>query len=244
MVSAKIFALAAMASGVFAAPKCRPSPTVPVAGATSNLSSPPPNAVLKKIAIGHGLQNYTCASPSQPSAQAAGALAVLYDVTPLYPGKAHGLERADFDALPITTLYSQDLPLNMTQSGPNVYAANAGSPWIAPADLTLGERTIKFLGHHYFDIDSIPMFDLQAAGLKASVVRNDSVAAPLNADKGPMGTGAVAWLQLKDSGKGKSVGIDYVYRVITAGGNPVSCSTGASSFSIPYTTFYWFYKFY
>lgn len=149
-----------------------------------------------------------------------------------------------FDALPTTTLYGQEIPLNMTQDGPAVYTANAADPWIAPADLELGTLKAKFLGHHYFDSDSVPFFDLQTLGLKASVVRNDSVPAPLDADKGPLGTGAVAWLQLKDSGKGKSVGIDYVYRVITAGGNPLSCSTGATSFSVPYSTFYWFYKFY
>ncbi|KAM7207628.1 Protein of unknown function (DUF3455) domain containing protein [Naviculisporaceae sp. PSN 640] len=242
MVSAKIFTLAAMATTVFAAP-CKPTPTVPISGTTSNLPAPPPNAVLKKIAIGHGLQNYTCTSTSQATAAPVGALAVLYDVTPFYPGKARGLQKAAFDSLPTTTLYGQDIPLNMTQDGPDVYTA-AANPWIAPADLELGGIKAKFLGHHYFDIDSTPFFDLQTIGLKASVVRNESIPAPPNADKGPMGTGAVAWLQLKDSGKGKSVGIDYVYRVITAGGNPLSCATGKTSFSIPYTTFYWFYKFY
>ncbi|KAM7211125.1 hypothetical protein V8F06_013500 [Rhypophila decipiens] len=147
MVSAMIFALAAMASGVFAVPKCRPSPTVPVSGATSNLSLPPPNAVLKKIAIDHGLQNYTCTSTTQPTAQPEGALSVLYDVTNLYPGKAHGLERAEFDALPITTMYGQDIPLSMTQSGPNVYAATAVT---ASRDNTSDSALLKLLYNTQF----------------------------------------------------------------------------------------------
>lgn len=203
-------------------------------------------ATLKKIAVGHGVQNYTCtASSAGPSASAAGALAVLYDVTKLYPGTPRtGLSRAEFDALPTTTLYSQDTPLNLTEDGP-AYVVNAANPWIAPADLVLGNfPPIKFLGRHYFDIDNIPMFDLQTVGLKASVTKNESTAPPANADPGPMGTGAVLWLQLKDSGRDRSVGLDYVYRVITAGGNPVVCQNVGDKFSVPYTTFYWFYKFF
>lgn len=141
-------------------------------------------------------------------------------------------------------MYGQPIPLNLIQNGP-AYVANAASPWIAPAPLLLGNfAPIPFLGRHYFDNDSIPMFDLSTVGLKASVVKNESTAPPANADAGILGTGAVLWLQLKDSNKGRSVGLDYVYRVVTAGGNPLVCQNVGDKFSVPYTAYYWFYKFF
>ena len=54
-------------------------------------------------------------------------------------------------------------------------------------------------------------------------------------------TGAVGWLALKDSGKGVSKGVSFMYRVITAGGKPQSCSKGEATFSVPYAAAYWFY---
>ena len=76
------------------------------------------------------------------------------------------------------------------------------------------------------------------------VVKNESTAPPANADAGILGTGAVLWLQLKDSNKGRSVGLDYVYRVVTAGGNPLVCQNVGDKFSVLYTAYYWFYKFF
>lgn len=250
MVSATAFILAAFTAGAYALPKCRPTPTLPSTGA-NDLPLPLAGLVLKKIALGHGIQNYTC-SATNPSAtaDAKGALAVLYDVTPLYPGTPKtGLD--SFSTLTTTVIHSQDIPLNLA----NPDAAIAGfegtsldylakpSPFIAPADLDLGTTTLKFLGHHYFDKDSTPTFDLFKAGLKASVVKQTSTPVPAGADAGPLGTGAVAWLLLKDSEKGLSNGVSLVYRVITAGGNPELCKdTGLGSVtSVPYTAFYWFY---
>lgn len=86
------------------------------------------------------------------------------------------------------------------------------------------------------------MFDLNAVGLKASVIKLAGADAPAKADKGPLNTGAVAWLQLGDSNKGLSQGLNQVYRVITAGGGAQSCAVaGVGVHSVPYTTYYWFY---
>lgn len=117
------------------------------------------------------------------------------------------------------------------------------SPFKPKANLKIANTpTLKFLGHHYFDSDGVPVFDLVEAGLKAHVSRLDGVPAPASADKGPIGTGAVAWLQLGDSGKGKSVGLQQVYRVITSGGAAEACAVaGEGVASVPYTTFYWFF---
>lgn len=87
------------------------------------------------------------------------------------------------------------------------------------------------------------MFDLDASGLKASVVKGGNVNAPQDADKGVLATGAVAWLRLTDSGKGQSKGVNLVYRVLTAGGNAEGCAVaGTGVQSVPYTAFYWFYE--
>jgi len=214
------------------------------------------NQRLLKIAIGHGIQNYTCADAGA-NVTTAGALAVLYDITHLYPGtKNTGLPAENFNSLATTVLWSQDIPLNLqnpalafpgSPSNPNAgseasYGAVVANPWLPPADLTLGGLTIPFLGRHYFDISNSPTFDLTSANLLASVSRGGGCKAPATADKGVLGTGAVDWLQLKDNGKGISRGVSFVYRVITVGGVSQSCATlAAPKGSVPYTAFYWFF---
>ncbi|KAK0720935.1 hypothetical protein B0H67DRAFT_483667 [Lasiosphaeris hirsuta] len=254
MVSATAFIFAAFTAGAYALPRCRPTPTLPSTGLGDNLPPPPAGLVLKKIALGHGLQNYTCSSTNiAAAADAKGALAALYDVTTLWPGTPKtGLPSQEaFNTLTSTVIHSQDIPLNLAKpeaaeagyTGSSLNFLATSIPFIAPEDLELGSTTAKFLGHHYFDKDGTPTFDLSEAGLKASVVKQTSAPVPVGADPGPLGTGAVAWLLLKDSEKGLSNGVSVVYRVITAGGNPESCSTTGlgSTTSVPYTAFYWFF---
>ncbi|KAK3681399.1 hypothetical protein B0T22DRAFT_305150 [Podospora appendiculata] len=241
MVSAKLIALAALVAVASASPCKPPVLTLPSTGG-SDLAAPPANDVVKRIAIGHGIQNYTCNSAVSPTASATGALAVLYDATPFYPGTPKtGLKQAAWDTLPSAALWGSPLPLNLAV--PGGYAANESNPFPSPADLVLGNMApLKFLGHHYFAADGTPTFDLSAIGLKASVTKNDTRPAPANADKGILGTGAVAWVLLRDPGLGRSIGIDTVYRVVVAGGAAQPCSvTGDGHFSVPYATFYWFY---
>jgi hypothetical protein len=226
--------------------------------AATELPAPPASLTLKKIAVGHGIQNYSCPTADSSAPTQLGALAVLYDVTSLYPGTPKtGINETAWTALPTTILWSQPLPLNLvnekaaspgTPSQPNVlpeasYGADTSDPFPRGTDLQLSpSMTLKFLGHHFFDISGTPTFDLSAAGLKGSVVKTGAANAPAGADKGILNTGAVAWLQLSDSGKGLSSGISMVYRVITAGGAAQACSTsGAGQGSVPYTAFYWFY---
>lgn len=139
-------------------------------------------------------------------------------------------------------LWQTPVPLNQLEG--TAFGADPTNPFPSPpADLQLpGLPAIKFLGHHYFDSTSTPMFDLVPAGLRASVVKLDGVGAPDRADRGPMGTGAVQWLRLGDSGLGLSDGVTIVYRVLTAGGVALPCSvTGPVVQSVPYATYYWFY---
>ncbi|KAI6350818.1 hypothetical protein MCOR25_010360 [Pyricularia grisea] len=257
-----LFATALVAS-VSASP-CKPSGvparTLP---STGGVDLPAPNASCspRVIAVGHGIQNYTCAD-GQASPVAAGALAVLYDVTSLYPGTPNtGLSKEAFNALSANTLWGSNIPLNLkdpkaaspgTRASPNnglppsSYGAVVANPFIAPADLpqTSG-ASLKFLGHHYFDAGSNPTFDLSTMKLRFSVGLKQSVDAPANAERGILDTGAVKWLLLNDNGKGLSNtgNNSQVYRVITAGGVGEACSKNGTVpvASVPYTAFYWFY---
>lgn len=216
------------------------------------MPGPPTTVTLKKIALGHGIQNYSCSSATAAAPDSKGALAVLYDITALYPGTPKtGLSAAAFAALTTTVLWTQPLPLNLVDT----VAAAAGvvlpsknyvatsSPFQAPADLVLGNLPpLRTLGHHYFDAAGIPNFDLFSIGLVANVVKLAGVNGPDSADKGPLNTGAVQWLELGDSAKGLSKGLSYVYRVVTAGGANEACSTTGDGFaSVPYSAQYWFY---
>lgn len=66
--------------------------------------------------------------------------------------------------------------------------------------------------------------------------------APLDANKGPAGTGAVAWLQMKPKVPyvSETVGIGEVYRVETAGGVAPAC-TEAGTLTVQYAAEYWFF---
>jgi hypothetical protein len=209
---------------------------------------------LLKIAVGHGIQNYTCASATA-NATAIGALAILYDITELYPGTpGTGINATVFSALSSTILNSQELPLNLLNGSAGgepgkvggfpeaAFGADPTEPFPnEDEDLDLGGLELPFLGRHYFDINNAPTFDLlQEAKLLAVVAKKDAVNAPGTADKGLLGTGAVAWLRLLDGGK--SQGVTAVYRVVTAGGSPQPCSTsGQGAGSVPYAAQYWFY---
>ncbi|KAB5525594.1 hypothetical protein GE09DRAFT_1257267 [Coniochaeta sp. 2T2.1] len=231
--------------------------TLPNTGAGTQLPAPAAGSVLKMIALGHGLQNYSCATASG-NASATGALAVLYDITQYYPGTPRtGLPANIFNDLSKLLLFGQDLPLNLvnpaaakpgTPTKPNTlpekqYVAVTSAPFKAPADIKFGPITAaKEIGRHYFaSPNSVPTFDLSAkTGLVARVQKVDAVTAPASAEKGITKSGAVAWLRLPDNGA--SVGVTEVYRVVTAGGVASTCDIiGQGEGSVPYTAQYWFF---
>jgi hypothetical protein len=166
----------------------------------------------------------------------------LYDITTLYPGTPKtGISQHNWNNLPSKLLWHTPIPLNKLAG--SRYGADPKNPFPAPADLRLpGLPTFKLLGYHYFNSEGTPVFELSTAGLKASVKKFESVNAPSNSDKGIVGSGAVPWLQLKDTGAGQSEGVSLVYRVLTAGGNAQACSVaGIGLQSVPYAADYWFY---
>ncbi|RGP73400.1 hypothetical protein FLONG3_6346 [Fusarium longipes] len=215
----------------------KPTPVLPVNGGATELPAPPQGATLKHIALGFGIQNYTCAdAAATPAAQ--GALAVLYDVTHLYPGQGIGsLNKDKWSSLTSDVLNTGKIPLNLNDNG---VGASLTNPFPAKSSFKLESlrKDLPYLGHHYFNAAGVPTFDLDAANQLLICKKLDGIKAPASAPVGPEGTGAVDWLYLGDAGG--SIGVSYVYRVLTAGGVSHGCKAkGVDSTS--YTTLYWFY---
>ncbi|KAI1466270.1 uncharacterized protein F4812DRAFT_101748 [Daldinia caldariorum] len=212
-------------------------PNLPTTGSGTQLAGPD-SAALKHILVGHGIQNYTC-SAAGATAASLGALAVVWEITDLYPGTSESSLPVDaFDAFASTVLRTTDMPVNLATDGAE------DSPFPAPADLTVKgvSAPLRFLGHHFFDAANTPTFDLSGAddGELFKGKKDAGVPAPSDADKGvDPATGAVDWLRLSD--KGASTGISLVYRVLTAGGNPEACTEAGQTQSVPYAAQYWIY---
>ncbi|OLN86402.1 hypothetical protein CCHL11_06349 [Colletotrichum chlorophyti] len=244
LIATLALASAAPASRRQNSPGCTPkpkTPTLPVNGNGIELPQPPADVVLKYIALGHGIQNYTCTTSNttgQLTATATGALAGLYDASAYYPNQgADSLPSVDlFNGLTRNALYGTPLPLK--SDGVTRYGASLSDPFPAPAPLVLPSiKPLPQLGVHYFDSKGVPTFKVKEDVFKGGKL--DGTKAPDSADPGPEKTGAVDWLFLGD--KGESKGITYVYRVITGGGVAHPCTEAGVSDSVPYATYYWFY---
>ncbi|KAA8569209.1 hypothetical protein MFRU_004g00580 [Monilinia fructicola] len=174
---------------------------------------PAPTGTLAYVALGRGIQNYTCSAVGATPA-AIGAVASLYDATEL--AKCDGTA---FTQLPGIAVYTQ-LPSSSSAS-------------------FLG---LKTLGKHFFDASGTPTFDLSSVSKILYAAKTGDVAAPINANPGPADTGAVDWLSLAAKVTYTSVGLTQVYRVETAGGNPIKPCTTVGVESVPYAAQYWFYN--
>lgn len=223
----------------------RLKPPLTVQLTASNLPQPPEGSKLLHIALGFGIQNYTCASVGASPA-ATGALAMLYDITSFYPGQSsQSLSQKDWDSLTSRVLQTHDVPLNFNSSTegrvePDSPGASQTDPFTKDAPLDLECSKAPFLGHHLFNSAGVPEFILDGGKINVLAGKDAGVDAPANADKGPDGTGAVAWLKL--SAKEGTVGdAKLVYRVSTAGGNSHGCGNAAGQDSTKYTAMYWFY---
>ncbi|KAL5584047.1 hypothetical protein FOVSG1_015398 [Fusarium oxysporum f. sp. vasinfectum] len=216
----------------------KPNPTLPSNGGASELPEPSQGAALKHIALGFGIQNYTCAD-TDTTPTPVGALAVLYDVTHLYPGQSHSsLTQAEWASLPGEVLNTLKVPLNLNENG---IGASPIKPFPKKQDLKVRSlsKKISYLGHHYFNSVGVPTFDLDKACQLLIAKKIDGIKAPGSSPSGPHGTGAVDWLFLGDAGG--SHGISFVYRVLTASGASHGCKTkGVDSTS--YAAMYWFYN--
>ncbi|KAL7622722.1 hypothetical protein AAE478_006400 [Parahypoxylon ruwenzoriense] len=234
------------------APPTAAIPALPSTGSGTQLDSPG-GAMLKHIVVGHGIQNYTCAAAGA-TATSFGALAVVWEITHLYPGSGeNSLSEADWSSLTSKVLRTTALPLNLASSSPNTNtnttasSANQGAdttaPFPTPSDLTVSgiSSPLPYLGHHFFDSANTPTFELTDPSSPLFKGKKDAgIPAPATADAGAdPATGAVDWLRLSD--KGMSEGVALVYRVLTAGGNPEACGPEGEVQSVPYAAQYWIY---
>jgi hypothetical protein len=157
------------------------------------------------------VQNYTCASATAVPV-ALGAVATLFDGTAL----VRTSEEA-FNHLPPLAVY---LPLSA---------------------LSAPMLSLPVLGHHFFGADGTPTFDLSRKGKILYGKKTADILAPADASKGPAGTGAVDWLQLVAKPGFPSVGLQTVYRVVTAGGDPPAACPREGVVSVQYAAEYWFF---
>ncbi len=176
---------------------------------------PSPTAALKYVTVGRGVQNYTCSAAGAVPV-AIGAFATLYDVTSVAQTSESVL-----NTIPPTLVY---IPISLANG--STLALN-------------GVGTFPMIGHHYFAADGTPTFSLSAIGDILSCKKIASVNAPVSANNGPDGTGAVPWLMLED--KGGSGGLSQVYRVVIAGGKAPATCLDTNLISIQYAAEYWFF---
>ncbi|KAF3481195.1 uncharacterized protein GIQ15_03954 [Arthroderma uncinatum] len=181
------------------------------------LSEVPKDQKLLAVAIGRGTQNYTCSSSSPEKApKATGAMATLFNASCIASNYPYLLSLLPNVALELTT--------------PPPFGNSRG-----PADLMV-------MGHHYFDGEGVPIFDLPKLGI-SSVKKADSKDAPANAMKGvnTEQEGAVSWLMLESIPSSTGLA-KRVYRVNTAGGKaPSTCVDQPEQIQIQYSAEYWFY---
>lgn len=227
-------------------------PVLPVNGDFQELPAPEAGVRLKKIALGYGIQNYTCAG-TDADPVATGALAGLYDLTPFYPNPedANSLDQETFDRLTAMVIESaaENIPLNLLDSLPDRVpnsspGADLTSPFLPAAALPIPGMDgfeLPHVGEHFFDNAGVPTFKLED-GLSIKCAKLDGFNAPLSAAAGANGEAAVAWLRLgaKENTPGTE-GLKFVYRVQTGAGSSHGCKEGGKSDSSFYTAAYWFF---
>jgi len=211
----KVVPSAVASSAISSATPVTPTvPTLPVNGGATEL--PAPTTSLVAVAVGRGIQNYTCTAVGAVPVS-IGAIATLFDAT--------SLASSDPSALHALTASAVDVP----------QAAN-GCFNLPPS------ARLSRLGNHFFAADGTPNFVLNG-GKSIQAKKNVGIAAPATATKGPIGTGAVDWLQLiSKPAPYISVGLSTVYRVETAGGMQTPTCATVGTLSVQYAAEYWFYS--
>ncbi|KAH8815841.1 hypothetical protein F5884DRAFT_773843 [Xylogone sp. PMI_703] len=205
-----------------APPVCDLSKAVMPVASPTPLPPPSKGLTLKHVAIGRGTQNYSCpTSDSSVVPAAVGALATLYN--------ASCVASTYSDILAMVPRVALEFNLTSTTQKE-----------LVPSNLQIS-------GHHYFTSTTTPFFNLNTPGQDLGDIpcaKNNTASPPANAAVGQnnVGFGAVAWLKLvaKDGATG---GLQEVYRINTAGGNPPpTCAGMPSTFEVPYSAEYWFYS--
>lgn len=166
---------------------------------------------LRHIAIGRGIQNYTCAS-ADAAPVAIGAVATLFNAT---CDSARLNERVMTD---ITTL-----ALNYAiPTGPEADQRLSGHHYFTDKKVPMFD--LRTEGSNYGYVQATP-----------DVVKS---AAPQDASAGPNQMGSVAWLKL-NAVEGDYKEVYRVHTA--GGAPPKTCDGMGSAFSVEYSAQYWFY---
>lgn len=175
--------------------------------------APPKSPHPIRVVLGHGTQNYTCATHTASSVPAAiGAKAWLYDASCLAQNNPERLHRLPAEIV------------DMKEDKVGGYIARQTSGYSDNA-----------IGSHYFSNPKTPVFDFHHGDYFAGKKLGD-VPAPASAAHGKWGT--VDWLLLQPVHTG-TVEYEAVYRVITSGGKPpADCSGQPRAFQVHYATEY------
>ncbi len=177
------------------------------------LPAPDAGLMLKHVAIGRGVQNYTCDTKNTTAVpQSAGAVATLFNASCIasnYPDLLNLLPKVAME-------------FNLTDDE-------------APR---MGVANLAISGKHFFTNNTTPFFNLDTPSQQLGEIpcaKNSSVNAPDDAPKGQLKEVAVAWLKLV-SRPGATGNLAEVYRVETAGGSaPATCAGMPATFSIQYS---------
>lgn len=188
---------------------------------TEPLPVPGVGITLKHVAIGRGIQNYTCDTTNATAIpKAIGAVATLYNASCI----------AATSPRILNTLPGFALQFNL---GSNPSAPN-------PANLDVS-------GQHFFNETGVPFFNLDTPEHQIGTLpcgKAGSAPAPADAIKGQgnKGDGAVAWLKL-DAVDFPTGNLQSVYRLNTAGGSPPkTCKGMPAHFEVQYAAEYWFFQ--
>jgi hypothetical protein len=183
-----------------------------------------PTSAPSYIALGVGVQNYTCNATSL-TYSSVGAVAELFDVSCLYG--THEFSKIQDDSY---TFWSQAPPSVTAQE---IITKLGSSPPV--------------LGQHYFVPNPNPAPGSPALSPKwdftSGAKKGNPQAFVIGAKTGdipaPSGKNDIDWLQLK---KVQGELADVLYRVATkAGQPPASCTAGSPLLSVKYTSLYYFF---
>lgn len=166
---------------------------------------------LKHIAIGRGVQNYTCATAAATETpKAVGAVASLFNAT--------------CDGVRAPAVLASVTKIALGYSIPETKLAEG-----------------RLSGHHEFTDKGIPFFKLQTDKVDFGTVHvnvTKKMPAPKGASEGPNGLGSVAWLKLvKLDGDYQEV---YRINT-AGGQPPNTCEGVQGGISVDYAAEYWFY---
>jgi len=177
-----------------------------------------PDKTAKFVAVGAGNQNYTCTSAGTYSS--IGAVAELYDITPLY-----GLSKFSVAQQSVYDFWTA-----------NQYTDPLDPEWTSQVQSSLG---FNILGPHTFvEFDGAlhPEFDFSQSTNDAS---NFVIAKKVGDIPDPIDPGTnVDWLQLKKVDGSLAC---TVFRVATIGGQPPTSCTGTHTIQVKYAAQYWFF---